>query len=346
MVAKPTFVIAEAGVNHNGSEDLAVQLVDAAAAAGADAVKFQTFTAAKLVRKGAAKAAYQEAATGSGDQLEMLRELELSPATHARLAAHCRQRKILFMSTPFDTDAADMLLSLGMQRIKVPSGELTNHEFLRYLAGKNVPMILSTGMATLAEVQEAAAVVGSARAAAGLTAPLEHCLTLLHCTSNYPAAFRDVHLRAMRTIADSTGLPVGYSDHTPGIAVSLAAVAMGATIIEKHVTVDKALPGPDHRASLDPIEFRELVAGIHAIDEALGSPEKQPADSELAVRALVRRSWTAAVEIHRGESLRRDHLALLRPGDGIQPRDIEKALGRIAARDIPAGTTLHWADLT
>jgi N,N'-diacetyllegionaminate synthase len=339
-----TFVIAEAGVNHNGSEDLALQLVDVAARCGADAVKFQTFKADKLVRRGAAKAAYQEAATGGGDQHSMLAGLEMSESLHRRLFARCAELGIEFMSTPFDEDAADFLVGLGMRRIKIPSGEITNHPFLRHLARKDRPLILSTGMATLDEIVDATEVIRAERARRGLAAPLESMLTVLHCTSNYPAAVEDVHLRAMGTIAAAVGVPVGYSDHTLGLAVSTAAVALGATVIEKHFTLDSALPGPDHKASLVPEELAALVGQIRAVERALGSAEKRPTEAERPVRELVRRSVTSARGLRAGVPVSAEDLCMLRPGTGIPPREFEAVLGRAPARDVPAGTTLQWSD--
>lgn len=345
VMASSTFIIAEAGVNHNGSEDLALQLVETAARQGADAVKFQTFSADKLVVRGARKAEYQARETGEGDQYSMLKALELSEAAHRRVFAKCQELGIEFMSTPFDEDAADFLLALGMRRIKVPSGEITNEPFLRFLAGKGVPMILSTGMADLAEIRRAVEVVAAAREQAGLRGPLHDVLTILHCTSNYPAACGDVNLRAMQTIAGETRLPVGYSDHTLGLAVSTAAVAMGATVIEKHFTLDRNLPGPDHKASLSPEELGALVRQIRDVEQALGSPEKRPTASELPVRALVRRSVTAVRAKRAGEILQAEDIALLRPGTGIPPAAMEQVLGRKLARDVPAGQSLEWTDL-
>ncbi|SFZ78878.1 N-acetylneuraminate synthase [Chitinimonas taiwanensis] len=339
------FFIAEAGVNHNGSEELALQLVETAAKCGADAVKFQTFTADKLVRKGAEKAAYQKAATGDGDQYSMLKQLEMSPDLHKTLIKRCAELNIEFMSTPFDEDAADFLLSLGMRRIKVPSGEITNTPFLRFLAAKNVPLIVSSGMATLAEVEQAVAVIAQERTACGLDKPLGDVLTLLHCTSNYPASPVDVNLLAMRTMAHATGLPVGYSDHTLGLAVSTAAVALGATVIEKHFTLDKGLPGPDHPASLDPIELAELVAQVRAAEQALGSAIKAPVPSELPVRELVRRSVCLAKDVEAGMPLTSKDLCLLRPGTGIAPKDFDAVIGRSLVRSMSAGSALAWADL-
>lgn len=343
-VNKSTFIIAEAGVNHNGSEELALELVNVAARCGADAVKFQTFKADKLVRKGAAKAAYQEAATGGGDQHSMLLRLEMSEALHLRLFERCAELGIEFMSTPFDSEAADFLVGLGMRRIKIPSGEITNHPFLRHLARKDRPLILSTGMATLEEIVAATAVIREEREHLGLSAPLVSMLTILHCTSNYPAVVEDVNLRAMRTIAAEVEMPVGYSDHTLGLAVSTAAVALGATVIEKHFTLDKSLPGPDHKASLSPDELAALVGQIRAVESALGSPEKRPTAAELPVRELVRRSVTSARDLKAGRPISMDDLCLLRPGTGIPPREYETVNGRVPAHDIPAGTTLQWSD--
>jgi N,N'-diacetyllegionaminate synthase len=340
-----TFVIAEAGVNHNGSAELALQLVDVAARCGADAVKFQTFSADKLVRRGAEKAAYQQAATGDGDQHSMLKQLEMSEDLHRKLFARCQEMNIEFMSTPFDEDAVDFLLGLGMRRIKVPSGEITNIPFLRFLAAKDVPLIVSTGMASLAEVQEAVKTIAAERSRLGFVQELNEMLCILHCTSNYPAEPSDVNLRAMRTMADVIVMPVGYSDHTLGLAVSTAAVALGATVIEKHFTLDKQMPGPDHQASLDPDELAQLIGQIRSVESALGSTEKAPVPSELPVRDLVRRSVTTVRDIVAGEVLKASDVSLLRPGTGIPPKDLESVPGQIAARALPAGTTLVWGDL-
>jgi N,N'-diacetyllegionaminate synthase len=341
-----TFVIAEAGVNHNGDEQLALQLIDVAARSGADAVKFQTFSAEKLVAPGTKTAAYQERETGSGDQYKMLKALELSESVHQRLFDRCTSLGIEFMSTPFDEHAADFLLKLGMKRIKIPSGEITNEPFIKFLAAKGFPIILSTGMATMDEIQRAIAIIRSTRKEVGLDEPLSEALTILHCTSNYPANFLDVHLQAMHTIALQTALPVGYSDHTLGVEVSIAAVAMGATVIEKHFTLDKTLPGPDHKASLSPEELSKMVCQIRNIEDAMGLPDKCPAKSELPIRDLVRRSVTATRLIHAGEFIKQDDIALLRPGTGIPPGEHMHVVGRKAGRDIPAGTTLQWSDLT
>ncbi len=340
-----TFVIAEAGVNHNGEEALALQLVDVAKECGADAVKFQTFSADKLVRKGAEKAEYQKRETGEGDQYAMLKGLEMSEALHHKLVKRCDDIGIEFMSTPFDEDAADFLVSLGMQHIKIPSGEITNHPFLKFLAQKDIPLILSTGMSTLDEINAAVSVIAAERFINGFISPIEEILTILHCTSNYPADTKDVNLRAMQTIAKSTGLPVGYSDHTLGSAVSTAAVALGAAIIEKHFTIDKNLPGPDHKASLTPFELKELIKQIRDVEYALGSSIKEPTQSELPVRALVRRSLTTVKSLKSGMKISADDVAILRPGTGILPSELTIVLGKKVIRDISSGTTLQWSDL-
>jgi N,N'-diacetyllegionaminate synthase len=345
MLITPTFIIAEAGVNHNGSEALALGLVDAAKQCGADAVKFQTFSADQLVRPGAEKAQYQKNATGEGDQHSMLRQLEMSAQLHRKLFARCAEQSIEFMSTPFDESAADFLIELGMRRIKVPSGEITNHPFLRFLARKNKPLILSTGMATLDEIVQAVGVVQHTRAQLGLTEPLASMLTVLHCTSNYPAQAHDVHLRAMHTIGQKLQLPVGYSDHTLGVAVATAAVALGARVIEKHFTLDKTLPGPDHPASLSVQELAQMVAQIRCVEQALGQPEKNPTASELPVRALVRRSVTTRRALTAGSTVSADDVCLLRPGTGIEPAALEAIYGRKLKTSLEVGSTVHWSDL-
>jgi len=339
------YVIAEAGVNHNGSETLALDLVDAAAAAGADAVKFQTFRAEKLVKAGAAKAEYQARQTGSGDQLSMLRALELSEDAHRAILQRCAEQGIEFLSTPFDEESAVFLMGLGMARIKVPSGELTNRPFIEYLAGFDLPLIVSTGMATLEEVREAVDWVASARAARGFVAPLAERLILLHCTSNYPTAAEDVNLRAMAALAQFSGLPVGYSDHTPGIAVTTAAVALGAVVVEKHFTLDRNLPGPDHQASLEPDELAAMVSAVRIVEAALGDGVKVPRPKELAVRDVARRSIILARDLAAGQVLQLGDVSLLRPGTGIPPKYLGEVVGRSLRRDLTAGTLLVWADL-
>jgi N,N'-diacetyllegionaminate synthase len=339
------FLIAEAGVNHNGSLDMALELVDVAARCGADAVKFQTFSAGRLVRPGARTAEYQANATGESNQFEMLKRLELSATDHEAIAGRCAERGIEFMSTPFDEEAARLLLDLGMRRIKVPSGEITNIPFLEFLADTDRPLIVSTGMATLEEIGVAVAAIARRRSAHGFAVPLAERVTILHCTSNYPAADEDVNLRAMATIAASTGLPVGYSDHTRGIAVATAAVALGAKVIEKHITLDKSLPGPDHAASISPDEFATLVAQVRTVEAALGSSEKRPTVAELPIRALVRRSVTTRRPLRAGQVITGEDLCLLRPGDGIPPAQLGEVIGTKARRDFNAGVTLQWDDV-
>lgn len=339
-----TFIIAEAGVNHNGLDRLAMEMVQVAADCGADAIKFQTFSADKLARRGAAKAAYQAVATGAGDQHAMLKSLEMSVELHRALFAECERVGIEFMSTPFDEEAASFLIGLGMKWIKIASGEITNHPLLAFLASHGLPIILSTGMADMDEIKIAIAIIESAQAAVPVRPP-GPALTILHCTSNYPAAYTDVNLRAMQTIADETGLAVGYSDHTLGIAVATAAAALGAQVIEKHFTLDRDLVGPDHKASLIPDDLRAMVEQIRAVEAAMGSPVKAPTASELPIRALVRRSVTAAQDIAAGTMVTENVLTLLRPGDGIPPSAMNSVLGRVAARAISAGSTLQWDDL-
>jgi N,N'-diacetyllegionaminate synthase len=337
MVNTRCFVIAEAGVNHNGSLDLAIKLVEGAAAAGADAVKFQTFSADALVGQGVEKAAYQKASTGGGDQRSMLKKLELDRGHHEVLARRCAELGIEFMSTPFDDSALDFLASLGMRTLKIASGELTNKPFLEKAARSGLPMILSTGMGTSAEIGEALDWIRAASAVARVT--------LLHCTSNYPAAFADVNLLAMRSMAEQFALPVGYSDHTAGITISPVAVAMGASVIEKHFTLDRNMEGPDHAASLELAELATMVRAIRDVEAALGDGIKQPRESELPVRALVRRSVAARHALPAGHVLAREDLAVLRPGTGIAPREFESVIGRRLARAVTGGEVLKAADL-
>jgi N-acetylneuraminate synthase len=328
----PCFVIAEAGVNHNGSLDLALRLVGAAAEAGANAVKFQTFRADKTATRLAPKAEYQKRTTGASEsQFEMLKRLELSPQDHVDLAAHCLSRGVTFLSSPFDEESADLLEGLGVPAFKVPSGELTNLPFLRYLARKRRPLIISTGMATLAEVEAAVAAVK----AAGCDQ-----FSLLHCVSNYPAAAADVNLRAMATMATAFDVPVGYSDHTLGPHATLGAVALGACIIEKHFTLDRSLPGPDHQASAEPAEFAALVSGIRMIEEALGNGEKRPAAAELETARVARRSLVAAETIPEGSRLTLNMVTARRPGTGLPADRVGELLGRRALGEVPAGTIL------
>lgn len=344
------YIIAEAGVNHNGSLDAALRLVDVAAEAGADAVKFQTFKAGAIISRHAPKAAYQQRTTGAAEsQLEMVRKLELSLEDHHTLLARCRERGIEFLSTPFDIDSARFLVrELGMGRIKLGSGEITNAPLLLEVARLGRPVILSTGMSTLAEVENALGVLafgylGRERASSAAfrdayaddegQAVLAGMVSLLHCTTEYPAPFEQVNLRAMRTLADAFGLPVGFSDHTPGIAIPVAAAALGARVVEKHFTLDKSLPGPDHRASLEPDELAAMVVSIRQVSAALGSAVKRPSAAELGNRAVARKSLVALRPVARGELFSADNLGCKRPGEGVSPFAWWDLLGRAAGRD-------------
>jgi N,N'-diacetyllegionaminate synthase len=321
------FVVAEAGVNHNGSLDMALQLVDAAAGAGADAVKFQSFRAGSLASAGTPMARYQKEAPGaSGDQLEMLRALELSVDDHRRIMERCLELGIEFLSSPFDAESIDLLTGLGLRRLKVPSGELTDVPYLRRVAAAGVPLIVSTGMATLDEVSAALDVL----AAAGCG---RERVVVLHCSSEYPTPLGDVNLRAMVTMRDALDVAVGYSDHTEDLTVAIAATALGAAVIEKHLTLDRTLPGPDHRASLEPAGFALLVGAIRDVETALGDGTKRPAEGELENAAAVRKSIVAARRIEAGELFTEENLAVKRPGTGMSPLLWDALVGRRASRD-------------
>lgn len=344
------WIIAEAGVNHNGSIDRALQLVDVAAEAGADVIKFQTFKADKLATARAAKAEYQIVNTGQADsQLAMLRSLELSADDHQRLIERCRAKNIAFMSTAFDAESLELLAAFDMPAIKIPSGDITCADLLLRAARLKRRLIVSTGMATLGEIEQALGVIAfgltSEQAPTGRAdfeaaylsdtgrAALRDRVNLLHCVTEYPAPPDAVNLRVMDTMAAAFGLPVGYSDHTLGIEVSLAAVARGATVIEKHFTLDRSLPGPDHMASLEPAELGELVSGIRNIERALGSPLKGPAPAELRNRTVARRSLVAARPVSKGERFTADMITAKRPGDGLSPMEAWSLIGRVASRD-------------
>lgn len=340
-----TFIIAEVGVNHNGSVERALDLVDITADIGADAIKFQTFEAAKLATRGAGKAEYQTRQTGGGDQLDMLAALQLSHDDHLRLVDRCEKRGIEFMSTPFDIESAHALAAMGMKRLKLPSGDIDFVPMIRTFARLQRPVIMSTGMATLEEVRFAKTVLEEEWSRIGAVPAQEDRLTILHCTSNYPAQPVDVNLRAMVTMQNEFGCPVGYSDHTDDIYVAVGAVALGATVIEKHITQSRALPGPDHAASLEPERFAQMIAQIRSIEQALGDGDKAPRQSEMAVRNVVRRSIVAANDIPVGEAIGPESLMMLRPANGISPREFDRVVGRIAARPILAGALIGWDDL-
>jgi N,N'-diacetyllegionaminate synthase len=329
---QPCFIIAEAGVNHNGSLETARRLIDAAVQAGADAVKFQTFKADRLVTSEAPKAKYQIHTTDATEsQYEMLHRLELSFEAHCELMAYCQEKDILFLSSPFDEESADLLMKLEVAAFKIPSGELTNLPFLDYVARKGKPMIVSTGMAYLGEVEAAVHTIEKAG---------NQDLVLLHCVSNYPAEPADVNLRAMLTMATAFGVPIGYSDHTLGTEVALAAVAMGACVIEKHFTLDRNLPGPDHRSSLEPIELAAMVQGIRKVESALGHGRKEPVPNEAETTAVARKSLVAARDIAAGTKMTEELMAIKRPGTGMPPFMRPYLVGRTARTDIPAGTLL------
>jgi len=328
----PAFVIAEAGVNHDGDLDRALQLVDAAADAGADAVKFQTFAADRLVTRDAPQAEYQVRGIGRRtSQYEMLRRLELSRDDHARLVDHCRVRGIPFLSSPFDEVSADLLEAFDVPAFKIGSGELTNLPLLRHVARKARPMIVSTGMASLGEV---------AAAVQAIRDDGDPPLVLLHCVSGYPALPEDVNLRAMATMRREFGVPVGYSDHTRGLDISLAAVALGACLVEKHFTLDRSLMGPDHQVSIEPAELAQLTGGIAAVHQALGTGRKVAVDREREIADVARKSLVAVVDIAAGTVIQDEMIAVLRPGYGLPPARRGDVVGCSAGVDIPAGTPI------
>jgi N,N'-diacetyllegionaminate synthase len=332
-----TFIIAEAGVNHNGSIDLAIELIETAKTSGADAVKFQTFKADRLATRSAHKAAYQDRTTAKEEsQLEMLRRLELSAEAHKRLIKHCNEIGIRFLSSPFDMQSADLLERMELPIFKVPSGEITNIPFLQHIARKGKPIILSTGMSTLGEVEEAVRVLQDAGAKE---------LTLLHCVTEYPTPYDEVNLRAMQTLRQAFGLPIGYSDHTPGIEVSIAAVALGAEVIEKHFTLDRSLPGPDHAASLEPSELRRMVTAIRNVENALGTGIKRPAKCELPNISVARKSVVAARELPAGHKLEASDMDIKRPGNGLAPKSLPSLVGRTLRVALGKDETIHWDHL-
>ncbi len=334
LFSGPVFIIAEAGVNHNGGVNDAKRLIEAAHEAGADAVKFQTFRADELAGGDAEKSSYQERTTDKNESLwRMLKKLELSVAAHYELWEHCRKVGIPFLSTPFDNDSVALLDRMGVSLFKVSSGDITNIPLLERVAATHKPIILSTGRSTLEEVGEAVMAldrVGGAPPA------------LLHCVSNYPAPFSDLNLRAMVTMRETFGTVVGYSDHSAGIEAPIAAVALGARIIEKHLTLNRFAPGPDHHASLEPMQFTAMVRAIRNIETALGDGEKKPAPCELEGRQRVRRGLAAREAIPRGVRLTEEMVAVLRPADGIPPKHLSGVIGRITVSSIAAGTPIKW----
>lgn len=335
-------IIAEAGVNHNGQMDLAVQLIDAAARAGADYVKFQSFKANKLVSKKAKKAEYQQKNMGGDDdsQFAMLKQLELSHEDHLFLIQECSKRDIKFLSTAFDVDGLDYLADLGIDVIKLPSGEITNYPYLRKIGQLGLPTILSTGMSDLNDIKNAIEVITSA----GLPKEL---ITVLHCNTEYPTPMEDVNLKAMNTIGVEFNVPIGYSDHTLGIEVPIAAVAMGATVIEKHFTLDRSMSGPDHKASLEPAELVQMVTSIRNIEKAIsGDGRKAPSNSEKRNISIARKSIHIDHPIEQGEVFSESHLIALRPGDGISPMRWNEIIGSIATRSLEEGHQLIESDFS
>lgn len=324
------FIIAEAGVNHNGKLELAYKLVDAAVEAGADAVKFQTFKPEKVVSKFATKAEYQKETTGLVEtQLEMIKKLDLGYEAFAELKRYCDKKGIVFLSTPFDLDSIEFLDQLGLDIFKIPSGEITNLPYLRKIGSLNKQVIMSTGMADLKEVKEALDVLISC-------GTNKEGITVLHCNTEYPTPFDDVNLKAMLTIRDELGVKVGYSDHTSGIEVPVAAVTLGAEVIEKHFTLDKNMEGPDHRASLDLDELKAMVSAIRNIEKAMGNGIKRPSPSELKNKPIARKSIVAAKDIRKGETFTEQNLTVKRPGDGISPMKWDEIIGQRAKRNYKA----------
>lgn len=321
------FIIAEAGVNHNGSMELAKKLIDIAIDAGADAIKFQTFKADKLVSKTAQKAEYQKHTTDSAEsQFEMIKKLELDEAAHHELITYCKTKNILFLSTPFDHESIELLDSLDMEIFKIPSGEITSLPYLRKIGKLQKKVILSTGMADLGEIEDALEVLIAAGTA-------KENITVLHATTEYPCPMEDVNLKSMQTIASAFGVKVGYSDHTKGIEVPIAAVAMGASVVEKHFTLDKTMEGPDHKASLEPDELKAMVIAIRNIEKALGDGIKKASPSELKNIVIARKSIVAARPIKIGETFTKINLAIKRPGNGINPMRWDEIIGKKASRD-------------
>lgn len=327
------FIIAEAGVNHNGSVELAQKLIDAAAAAGADAVKFQTFQAETLVCRNAKKADYQmETTDGAESQYDMLKKLELTSETHRELDRYCKKKNIMFLSTPFDIDSAKFLDEIGLEIFKIPSGEITNYPLLKTIGQFRKKVIMSTGMSELYEIENAIEV---------LRVQGTKDISLLHCNTQYPTPMGDVNLRAMLQLKNTFQVPVGYSDHTLGIEVPIAAVALGATIIEKHFTLDKNMEGPDHKASLSPDELNKMVESIRNIEAALGDGEKKVSDSEKENIYVARKSIVAAVHINRGDIFTEDNITAKRPGNGISPMRWNEVIGQKAVRDFKANELIE-----
>ncbi|MGE5351526.1 MAG: N-acetylneuraminate synthase [Acidobacteriota bacterium] len=334
MKTNKTYIIAEAGVNHNGSLELAMKLVEAAKEAGADAVKFQTFKAEKLVSRKAVKAEYQMNSTSADEsQFNMIKKLELSQDDHIKLFDFCKKTGIEFLSSPFDEESADFLDEIGLEIFKIPSGEITNIPFLKHIAQKGKKIILSTGMSQLGEIEEALSVINAYNTGD---------VVLLHCVTEYPAPYGEINLRAMLTLKQAFNIRVGYSDHSPGIEISLAAIALGAEVIEKHFTLDKNLPGPDHKASLEPEELKNMIASIRNIEKSLGDGIKRPAECEIKNIHIARKSLVAVTDIAEGELISLSNISVKRPGSGILPKYLEQVIGKRARTSIAAEEVMTW----
>jgi N,N'-diacetyllegionaminate synthase len=339
------FIIAEIGVNHNGSIEIAEKLVIAAANAGADAVKFQTFSADELVLQGARQAEYQTRNAPDIDQRTMLKKLEMPSSWFPHLDELCRTHRVEFMSTAFDKKSVDQLIPKYLKRIKIPSGELTNLPFIEYLTRYDLPLILSTGMGTMEEIADAVSAITRVREENNFSRPLKDMLAILHCTSSYPTRIEDVNMKAMQEIAKHFNVPVGYSDHTDGTIAALAAIALGAVVIEKHITLDTSLPGPDHRASLEPDQFGIMVQQIRELELCLGDGIKKPMISELEVRKVARRGVVLLRSKQKGETITEQDVGILRPEGEIAPKYLDEVIGSTAARNIDRGKSLKWADI-
>lgn len=331
------YVIAEAGVNHNGSVKNAFKMIDCAKECGCDCIKFQTFKADALVTSNAPKADYQMRNTnGSNTQFEMLKSLELNDREFEKLKAHCDEIGIEFMSTPFDIESVDVLEKIGVTRYKISSGDINNKQLLQYVAKTGKSMVVSTGMSTIEEVTKAVDWIEQVG---------NHQITLLHCTSNYPTSYDEVNMKAMQTLQQNFGYPIGYSDHTKGDLASIVAVAMGATVIEKHFTLDKNMEGPDHKASLNVEELKEMVDDIRAVETIMGNGVKQPMKSELNTRIVARKSVVLAHNIQKGEILKKEDLVLKRPGNGLAPEYLDELIGKVLVRDMKAEEMITWKDV-
>ena len=336
-----TIIIAEAGVNHNGSIQLAKKLIDVAAAAGVDYVKFQTFKAEKLVSPDAKQAEYQKRnlkSKSNSSQYEMLKKLELSENAHFELIKYCKKKKIKFLSTAFDMDSLEFLIKLNPGLYKIPSGEITNLPYIKRIGSLSKEVILSTGMSTMKEIENAVGVLVKSGTS-------KNNITVLHCNTDYPTKFSDVNLNAMQAISKRLKVKIGYSDHTLGIEVPIAAVALGAVVIEKHFTLDRSLPGPDQAASLEPNELKQMVTSIRNIEKALGSSIKAPSESEKKNIIVARKSIHLAKEITKGKRITLSDLVMKRPGDGISPMELQKVVGKVAKNDLSINHKLKWSNL-